>query len=342
MSIVCFGELLLRLKAPGSERILQTPSFDATFCGAEANVAVDLAYWGEETTYVTALPNNALGDAAIRELRSWGVGTKYISRGGERLGTLYLEAGANQRPSKVIYDRSYSSISQVDVASIPWQKVFQDATWFHISGITPAISKSAAEVALEAVKEAHSNGVCISCDLNYRSSLWKYGCQAQEVMKKLVEQTDVLIANEEDIQCSLGIGPEIEVKEQLTTTHYQHLAELVSKVYPNLQVIGITLRESHGASYNDWSACIYSADDKFFSRSEVYQIHNIVDRVGAGDCFAAGLIYGLIHNMSKQQALDFAVAASCLKHSIAGDFARISTEEIYRLMAGNGSGRVIR
>lgn len=341
MQIVCLGELLLRLKAPGYERILQSNQFEATFCGAEANVAVNLAHWGEDTSFVTVLPDHALGDRAMEELRRWGVNTEKIVRAAGRLGTFYLEAGANQRPSQVIYDRAFSAIAMADPALICWTEVLAGADWLHVSGITPAISASAARMALEAVQQARAMGITVSCDLNYRSALWRYGVSAPEMMRKFAMDTDVLIANEEDIQKALGLGAEARVTGgKLERDHYRALCRKVVSSYPNIKVVAITLRESYSADHNDWSACLY-ADGTFFE-STCYPIFHIVDRVGAGDCFASGLIYGLIHSMPYDQALEFAVAASCLKHSISGDFARVTVPEIRKLMDGNASGRVVR
>ncbi|MBQ2830438.1 MAG: sugar kinase [Oscillospiraceae bacterium] len=340
MKTVSFGEIMLRLKAPGHERLFQGNRLETSFCGAEANVAVSLANYGADSHYVSILPDNAIGDACIRELRSWNVKTEAIAKVPGRMGILFLEAGANQRPSQVMYDRCFSALAQAASDSIDWEEVLINADWFHISGITPALSPQAAEIAFSAVKTAKRNGVTVSCDLNYRKNLWNYGKTATEVMPSFVELTDVLIANEEDIQNALGITTGFEVDSVLDSEKYEELAQKVFAVYGNLQKIAITLRESHSADWNDWSACLFEKNACFISKK--YSIRNIVDRVGGGDSFAAGLIYGLNHYAEKQSAIEFAVAASCLKHSILGDFARISAKEVETLMNSEGTGRIVR
>ena len=338
---VTFGEIMLRLKTPAHDRFFQTPSFEATFGGGEANVAVALANYGLDARFVTALPDNDIGEAAIRELRSFAVDTTMIRRSGERVGIYFLEAGANQRPSKVVYDRAASSICECGPGDFNWDEVFDGVKWFHITGITPALSQSAADLSLEAVKAAKLHGVTVSCDFNFRGKLWKYGKTAPEVMTELVKYVDVGIANEEDCQKSLGITADVQVESgQLDTKKYEALSEKVLKVFPDMSVIAITLRESRSADTNGWSACL--RDQSGFYLSRRYEITDIVDRVGGGDSFASALIYGLNSYEDKQDALEFAVAGSCLKHSILGDFNRVSVPEVEKLMGGDASGRVQR
>jgi 2-dehydro-3-deoxygluconokinase len=339
--VVTFGEIMLRLAAPEHERFLQTPRFVATFGGAEANVAVALSGFGMPATFLTVLPSNAIADAAVAELRRFGVDTSQIIRGKGRLGVYYLETGADQRPSRIVYDRDLSAMALARPGDISWQSVFEGAAWFHITGITPALSASAADLALESVRAARDAGLKVSCDLNYRKNLWKWGKSAQEVMPGLVQSSDVLIANEEDVQVALGLETEVDVQSgKLDRGQYEKLAGGVRSAYPNLGTVAITLRESISASHNGWSAC--SHDGKQFLTSRRYEITRIVDRVGAGDCFAAGLIYGMLTGLASQEALEFAVAASCLKHSIPGDFSRVSVAEVNALLREGGSGRVQR
>ncbi|MBR4892671.1 MAG: sugar kinase [Clostridia bacterium] len=339
--VVTFGEIMLRLKSPGMERFFQSPSLEATFGGGEANVCVSLANYGMETAFVTALPKNDVANACIRELRGFGVDVSNISYNDGRVGIYFLESGANQRPSKVIYDRAYSSIAIAKEDEIDFVKAFSGATWFHITGITPAISESAAVLSLKAVKTAKELGLTVSCDLNYRKNLWKYGKEAKEVMTELTKYVDVIIANEEDCQKSLGIENNSHVEGGvLDTKKYEELAKEVLRQFPNSSKIAITLRESKSATHNDWSACIYNGKEFYVSKK--YEIKNIIDRVGGGDSFAAGLIYGLNNYEKDSDALEFAVAASCLKHSILGDYNRVSLSEVTALMGGDGSGRVQR
>ncbi len=339
---VTFGEIMLRLAPPGCERFLQSPLFQATFGGGEANVAVSLANFGLAASYVTVLPaKNPLSDAVIAQLRGFGVETRSIVRGKGRMGIYFLETGANQRPSRVVYDREGSSIALAKPGDIDWNTVFQDAAWFHITGITPAISESAAALSLEAMKTAREKGLTVSCDLNYRKNLWKWGKPASEVMRELVKFVDIAIANEEDVQMALGIQAKVDVHSgALDPQVYESLAGEVLAAYPGLKAIAITLRESRSASHNGWSACLH--DRRQFLLSGHYEITHIVDRVGGGDSFAAGLIYGLQKLGDHREALEFAVAASCLKHSIPGDFNRVSADEVKALVSGGGSGRVQR
>jgi len=341
--IATFGEIMLRLKNPGSERLLQSSMFEATFGGGEANVAVSCANYGLDAAFITVLPQNDIADACIRELRGFGVDTRKIVRKNGRIGIYFLESGAVQRPSKVIYDREYSAISLSKPGDINWQEAFEGATWFHITGITPAISAGACELAIESVKAAKAMGLHVSCDLNYRKNLWKYGKTAAEVMPEIVKYTDTIIANEEDVQKALGISAESAKSAEdgkLDTALYENLCKAVMAQYPNVSRIAITLRESKNANMNDWSACLYNGKEFILSRK--YAITDIVDRVGGGDSFSGGLIYGLNTYESDKDALEFAVAASCLKHTILGDYNRVSAKEVESLMHGSGSGRVQR
>jgi len=339
--IVTFGEIMLRLKSPGHERLLQTPFLEATFGGGESNVAQSLANYGNDVAFITALPENPVADACVAELRKFGIDTEEIIRQGSRIGIYILEAGANQRPSTVIYDRAGSSISEARPGDFDWERIFTGADWFHFTGITPAISASAAELCLEAVQAARKKGVTVSCDYNYRKKLWKYGKTAPEVMRELVKYVDVGIANEEDCQKSLGITADHDVEQgKLDAERYHALAEQVMSEFPNLKFQAITLRESHSADHNDWSAVLHTGKDFLISRK--YRIENIVDRVGGGDSFAGGLIHGLLDYGEPKDALEFAVAASCLKHSIPGDANRVSQAEVEALVGGSGSGRVQR
>lgn len=339
--IVTLGEVMLRLKAPGSERLLQSPLLEATFGGAEANVAVSLAQFGVDVRFVSAVPANAIGDACIAELRRFGVDTSCILRQGERLGVYFLENGANQRPSKVTYDRSGAAIAVASPNDFSWDTIFDGADWFHISGVTPAISAQAAELAQAAMGAARTQGVTVSCDYNYRKNLWRYGKTAPEVMRNLVALADIGIANEEDCQQALGINVAADVKDgSLDRDRYRQLAQRVLETFPNLSCQAITLRESLSADRNRWSAAL--AGKSGFIRSTVYDISDIVDRIGTGDAFAAGFIFALRAYKDEQRALEFATAASCLKHSIAGDFNRVTVAEVEALMQGDASGRVQR
>jgi 2-dehydro-3-deoxygluconokinase len=339
---VTFGEIMLRLGPPDFERILQSPRFVATFGGGEANVAVALASFGAQASYVTALPpSNPVADACIGELRRAGVDTSKIIRRKGRMGVYYLETGANQRPSKVVYDREYSSIALAAPGEFDWDATLEGAGWFHITGITPAISATAAALSLEAVAKARAKGITVSCDLNYRKNLWKWGKPAVEVMREIAGYVDYVIANEEDVQMTLGIQSEADVHSgKLELPQYEALTNRVLEAFPNLKAIAVTLRESLSASANGWSACWNGRTEFFASRR--YNITHIVDRVGGGDSFAGGLIYGLQALATPREALEFAVAASCLKHSIPGDFNRFTVDEVNGLLKGGGSGRVQR
>ena len=341
MKFLTFGEIMLRLKAPGHERFFQSPMLEATFGGGEANVAVSLANYGQDVGFLSILPGNAIGDECVKELRKFGVDVSRIQRGPGRMGIYYLEGGANQLPSKVVYDREYSAIALAKPGDIDWDKALEGVEWFHITGITPAISETAMELSLESVKEAKKRGITVSCDLNYRKNLWKYGKKASEVMRELANYVDVAIANEEDVQKSLEITTDVVVESgELDRSKYKALGDKVLAAYPNMKMIAITLRESKSADSNGWAACLN--DGEHFYESKRYMISDIIDRVGGGDSFAGGLIYGLNNYDDKQKALEFAVAASCLKHSIIGDFNRVGVSDVEKLMGGDGTGRVQR
>ena len=336
-----FGELMLRLKSPGKERFLQSPSLEATFGGGEANVAVSLANYGLDAEFLSVIPSNSIGDAAIGELRRFNVGTDKIIRTDGRMGIYYLETGANQRASKVIYDRAYSAISMFDPEKYDWDSIYNNVTWLHISGITPAISPETKDASIASVKEAKKRGITVSIDLNYRKNLWKYGVDAKEVMSVMTEYADVIIANEEDCQKSLGLECKSNVEGgKLDNEDYRKLSNSLLEKYPNVKKVAITLRESKSADINFWAAALNNGTDFIVSRK--YEMYDIVDRVGGGDSFAGGLIYGLNVLGDDKEALEFAVAASCLKHTIDGDFNRVTVDEVLKLAKGDGSGRVQR
>ena len=339
--MVTFGEIMMRLKPPGHERLGQSSHLEMTFAGGEANVAVSLAQFGIPSAFVTALPDNALSTACLGELRRFSVDVSHIRHTPGRLGVYFVEAGANQRPSTVLYDREGSAISRVQPGEFPWESIFSGKAWFHLTGITPALSESCAAVSLEALRAAKKAGMMVSIDLNYRAKLWKYGKRADEVMPGLVHEADVLIANEEDCQKALGIAADANVETgELSDATYDDLTTRVLQAYPNLQHVAVTLRESHSADHNTWSACLANTGE--FHRSHRYEIHDIVDRVGGGDAFAGGLIFGLMRGDAPRAALAFATAASCLKHSISGDFNRVTVAEVEALMGGDTTGRVKR
>lgn len=336
-----FGELMLRLKSPGRERLMQSPSLEAIFGGGEANVAVSLANYGLDAEFLSVIPSNSIGDAAIGELRRFNVGTDKIIRTDGRMGIYYLETGANQRASKVIYDRAYSAISMFDPEKYDWDSIFNNVTWLHISGITPAISEQTKDASIASVKEAKKRGITVSIDLNYRKNLWKYGVDAKEVMSVMTEYADIIIANEEDCQKSLGLECKSNVEGgKLDNEDYRELSNSLLEKYPNVKKVAITLRESKSADINFWAAALNNGTDFIVSRK--YEMYDIVDRVGGGDSFAGGLIYGLNVLGDDKEALEFAVAASCLKHTIDGDFNRVTVDEVMKLAKGDGSGRVQR
>lgn len=340
--VVTFGEIMLRLSPPVFLRLGQSNSLEAVFGGGEANVAVSLARFGVPVEYVTRLPKNEIGEWCIATLRQHGVGVDYIARGGERLGIYFLENGAVQRGSNVVYDRAGSSISTVEKGMVDWRGVFAGADWFHVTGITPAISRGAAEVSIEATSVAKEMGLVVSCDLNYRSKLWKWGRTAGEVMAELVQYADVAIGNEEDAEKVFGIkAQDTDVTSgKVEAARYEEVCRKLVERFPNLKRVAITLRGSRSASHNTWSGVLYESGVLFTTRT--YDITHIVDRVGGGDAFSAGLIYGIRKYGDAQKALDFAVAASCLKHSIFGDFNLVSVGEVEKLAGGDASGRVSR
>lgn len=348
--IVTFGEIMLRLKSPARERFFQSPSLEATFGGGEANVAVSLSLFGAKGVFVSSVPDNPIGEGAIQSLRKYGVDTSLILRKPGRLGIYFLETGSMQRPSNVVYDRDLSSISLVKPGDISWAAVFsgvEDGSrvktdWFHITGITPALSQTAADSSLEAVKEAKKSGVTVSIDLNYRKKLWQYGKKAPEVMREIVKYADVVIANEEDIQKCLGIETHVDVTSgHLDIKAYNTLTSQVKKEFPNVSIAAVTLRESVSADKNGWSGVLSGKTGFYLSKH--YDLDDIEDRVGGGDSFSAGLIYGLLNYADNEEyALNFAAAASALKHSISGDFNLTSRAEVEALCKGDGSGRVQR
>lgn len=340
--IVTFGEVMLRLATPGHLRFGQTNVYDSTFGGGEANVAVSLANYGMDADFVTRLPENDIADACLRELRGLGVGVAHCVRGGERIGIYFLETGAVSRASKVIYDRAHSAISEIEKGMIDWECVLKGADWFHWTGITPAISQGAADVCLEALEVASKLGVTVSCDLNFRKKLWKYGKCAGEVMEKLVSYCDVIIGNEEDAEKVFGIKPEnFNVEDGvIENARFESVARQLMEKFPKAKKVVITLRGSVNADHNTWSSVLFDGDKLFSSRT--YDITDIVDRVGGGDSFCGGLVYGMLAYHDDRKALDFATAASCLKHTISGDYNRVTVSEVETLMNGNGSGRVSR
>lgn len=340
--VVTMGEIMLRLSTPGYSRFIQSQSFDVNYGGGEANVAVALSNYGFESYFVSKLPKHEIGQAAVNSMRRYGVRDDYIVRGGERVGIYFLETGASQRASKVIYDRSGSAITTFKNNEINWDEVFENTKWFHWTGITPALGKDAQESLIAACKAAKKNGVTISADLNYRAKLWTTK-EAQSVMIPLMEYVDVCIANEEDAEKSLGLKAGVTNIEsaELDENGYFELAKQLKKKF-NFETVAITLRESYSASRNGWSALLYDGKDcNEPYRSKRYDVQ-IVDRVGGGDSFASGLIYGLITKNNTKDALEFAVAASCLKQTIPGDFNLVTQEEVEKLSKGSGSGRVER
>jgi len=341
--IITFGEIMLRLSPPNQLRFGQARSFDATYGGGESNVAVSLVNYGLETEYVTRLPDNDIGESCLQYLRQYGVGTRFIQRGGNRMGIYFLENGAVMRGSQVIYDRADSSFATISPNSFDWNLIFKDACWFHWTGIAPAVSANAAAACLEAVKTASTMGITISCDLNYRAKLWKWGKTANEVMDQLVSYVDIAIGNEEDAEKVFGIqAPETDVTHgRVTADKYLFVCEALASKYEKLKTIAITLRSSVSASHNTWSAVLWDSGKTYVG--PIYDITHIVDRVGSGDSFMGGLIYGLLmYPSDPQKTLDFAIAASALKHTIFGDFNLVSIGDVEKLMKGDGSGRVSR
>lgn len=341
--IVTFGEVMMRLSPPGNLRLTQARSLDVSYGGSEANVAVSLANFGMPVDFVTRLPKSDLGEACIQHLRQFGVSVENIIRGGERLGIYFLETGAAQRSSQVIYDRGYSGFATIEPGMIPWTTVFADADWFHWTGITPAISEGAFDACFEAVQIARERGLTISCDLNYRAKLWRWGKNASEVMPDLVRLCNIAVGNEEDTEKVFGIqAPGIDVMAgRVDAGPYESVCTELAKRFPNLQIIAITLRGSLGASRNTWSALLWDQGKVYVA--PIYDISSIVDRVGSGDAFVGGLVYGLkAYPEDRQRVLNFATATSCLKHTILGDFNLVTVAEVEKLMAGDVSGRVLR
>tara|TARA_Y100000389_G_scaffold130442_1_gene127850 strand:- start:3053 stop:4093 length:1041 start_codon:yes stop_codon:yes gene_type:complete len=343
--VITFGEIMLRLSTPEFLRFSQTNQFDIVYGGGEANVAVSLVNYGIETSFVSRLPLNDIGDVALMEMRKRGVNTKHILRGGDRLGIYFLETGAVSRGSKVIYDRANSAMADIKPGMIDWKSIFKNASWFHWTGITPAISQGAADACIEAVKIASQMGITISTDLNYRSKLWNYGVDREAIMTQLTSYCDIILGNEEDAEKHFGIKPKgLNITKQghkVKAEAFLSVCKQIMKKFPNAKKVITTLRGSISASHNTWAGVLY--DGSSIYESPVYQISHIVDRVGGGDSFMGGLIYGLInYSDDDQHALNFAVAASCLKHTIKGDINLVTVEEVKKLMSGDASGRVAR
>lgn len=343
--VVTFGEIMLRLATPGYLRFSQAGEFTATFGGGEANVAVSLANYGVPTDFITRLPENDIARACVMDLRKYGVGTSNIIYGGDRLGIYFLETGAVARASKVVYDRANSAIAEIKPGMVDWEKVFEGAQWFHWTGITPALSQGAADACLEAIRVANKMGITVSCDLNYRKNLWKYGKKASEVMPAFVEGCDVILGNEEDAEKVFGIKPEgfdvTATAGEVNAAEFESVCTQMMKRFPRAKKVIVTLRGSINANHNTWGGVLYDGSKLYASRR--YDITHIVDRVGGGDSFMGGLIYGLLtYTTDDQKALEFAVAASCLKHTIYGDFNQVTVEEVEKLMGGDASGRVSR
>ncbi len=341
--VITFGEIMLRLTPTGFRRFSQADRFEVIYGGGESNVAVSLSNFGFDSRFVTRLPANDIGECALMELRKRGVDTRHIIRGGERLGIYFLEMGAVSRGSKVIYDRAHSAMSTIKPGMIDWTEVLRDADWFHWTGITPAISQGAADACLEAIQTANKMGVTVSTDLNYRKKLWKYGKSPSEVMPQLVEGCDIILGNEEDAQKHFGLHPEgldVHKGDDISAASYHSVMKKLKEKFPRAKKIITTLRGSLSASHNTWSGVLYDGSDMY--TAPTYQITHIVDRVGGGDSFMAGLIYGLMTYDDDQKALDFAVAASCLKHTIYGDANLVTVAEVEKLMTGDASGRVSR
>ncbi|MGE5614560.1 MAG: PfkB family carbohydrate kinase [Bacillota bacterium] len=337
--VVGFGEIMLRLNPEGYLRLKQASKFEVSYAGSEANVAVSLANYGMNSCFVTKVPNNDIGVSAINSLRAMGVDTSKIVLGGDRLGIYFVEKGASQRPSKVIYDRKHSAISEASKTDFDWNSIFDDCDWFFFSGITPALGENVAEICLDACKTAKRKGITVSCDLNYRKNLWSRE-KARETMTKLMEYVDVCIANEEDAGDVFGIWAEDSdiTDGKLSREGYKSVAKQLLERF-GLKKVAITLRSSISANDNNWAGMLYDGNDYYFSRS--YNIH-IVDRVGGGDSFGGGLIYAILNGYSSADAIEFAVAASCLKHTIEFDYNHVTVDEVKKLMSGDASGRVQR
>lgn len=342
--VVTFGEIMVRLGAPGYLKLIQANQFDVSYAGAEANVAVSLANYGIDTDYITCLPDNPIAERCIMDLRGHKVGVNHIQRTGKRMGILYLETGSNARPSKVYYDREDSSIATVDPGSIDWKEILKDATWFHWTGITPALSTNAAAECLKAIKTANELGVTVSCDINYRGNLWKYGKTAAEVMPEMVAGSDIILGNEEDCEKVFGIKPKdfdaSKTNGNVDQSSFLSVCQQMMERFPRCKKIVVTLRGAINANHNTWGGVLYNGNELMESRR--YDITDIVDRVGGGDSFMGGLIFGLLHYKDDLKALEFATAASCLKHTLKGDYNWVTVGEVESLMGGDASGRVKR
>ena len=344
MKVVSFGEIMVRLGAPDYLKLIQANRFDVSYAGAEANVAVSLANYGLETDYITCLPDNPIAERCIMDLRGHKVGVDHIQRSGKRMGILYLETGSNARPSKVFYDREDSSIATVVPGSIDWKVILKDATWFHWTGITPALSANAAAECLKAIKTANELGVTVSCDINYRGNLWKYGKTAAEVMPEMVAGSDIILGNEEDCEKVFGIKPKdfdaAKTNGNVDQSSFLSVCQQMMERFPRSKKMVVTLRGAINANHNTWGGVLYIGKELIESRR--YDITDIVDRVGGGDSFVGGLIFGLLHYQDDRKALEFATAASCLKHTLKGDYNWVTVQEVENLMGGDASGRVKR
>lgn len=342
--VVTFGEIMVRLCAPDYLKLIQTDRFDVSYAGAEANVAVSLANYGVQTDYVTCLPNNPIAERCIMDLRGHKVGVEHIQRFGKRIGVLYMETGSNARPSKIYYDREYSSFASLELNSIDWKSIMKDADWFHWTGITPALSENAATECLKAIKIAHGLGITISCDINYRGNLWNYGKNAVDVMPEMVSYSDIILGNEEDCEKVFGIKPigfDVEkTNGEICQQTFRSVCEQMMQHFPKCKKVVITLRGAINANHNTWGGVLYDGASLIESRR--YDITDIVDRVGGGDSFMGALIFGMLHYKDDKQALEFATAASALKHTLKGDYNWVTVSEIENLMLGNTSGRVKR
>ena len=342
--VVTFGEIMVRLGAPDYLKLIQANRFEVSYAGAEANVAVSLANYGLETDYITCLPDNPIAERCIMDLRGHKVGVDHIQRAGKRMGILYLETGSNARPSKVYYDREDSSLASVAPGSIDWKGILKDATWFHWTGITPALSANAAAECLKAIKTANEHGVTVSCDINYRGNLWKYGKTAAEVMPEMVAGSDIILGNEEDCEKVFGIKPKdfdaARTNGNVDQTSFLSVCQQMMERFPRCKKMVVTLRGAINANHNTWGGVLYNGEDLIESRR--YDITDIVDRVGGGDSFMGGLIFGLLHYDDDRKALEFATAASCLKHTLKGDYNWVTVQEVENLMGGDASGRVKR
>ena len=342
--VVTFGEIMVRLGAPDYLRLVQANRLDVSYAGAEANVAVSLANYGIESDFITCLPDNPIAERCIMDLRGHKVGVDHILRRGKRIGILYIETGSNARPSKVYYDRENSSIASVETNAFDWKEILKDATWFHWTGITPALSENAAEECLKAIKTANELGVTVSCDINYRGNLWQYGKTAADVMPEMVAGSDIILGNEEDCEKVFGIKPKgfdvAKTNGTVDQSSFLSVCQQMMVLFPRCKKMAITLRGAINANHNTWGGVLFNGTDLLESRR--YDITHIVDRVGGGDSFMGGLIYGLLHYKDDQKALEFATAASCLKHTIKYDYNYVNKEEVESLMNGQGSGRISR